>query len=81
MKEGVQIVLDDVRIIPKQFDVQMYSLRSDVDVNTDIDLNSEEDENCIRNADFELGNSRNWVRIIKKNHYFYKSKKLKVQEN
>lgn len=60
VKEGVQIVLDDVRIIPKQFDVQMYSLRSDVDVNTDIDLNSEEDENCIRNADFELGNSRNW---------------------
>ena len=38
----------------------MYSVSSDVEDGSDVELNSEEDENCIKNGDFEFGNSKNW---------------------
>ena len=54
VKEGVQIVLDDVRIVPSQFDVQVVDEDTDV-----VESDTQQDENCIKNGDFEVGNSRN----------------------
>ena len=59
VKEDVQIVLDNVRIVSSQFDVPVAA-SADAYEDTDVtEGDAQQDENCIKNGDFESRNSRN----------------------